>query len=78
MFKNAADRLKAWEGVVTRRTRSSPDGQNMYHSLTVELTNGTIKQVPVPGSLWNAVAAGDRLVKHAGEADPSRVDDFGL
>jgi len=70
MFKNAADRDNAWEGVVKDKSRSSPDGRSFYHALTVVLDNGTTKKVQVPGRFWTGVSAGDRVVKRCGDDDP--------
>ncbi|GLZ77764.1 hypothetical protein Afil01_25710 [Actinorhabdospora filicis] len=63
-------KAEAWEGVVTEKKRSSPDGQNMYHRVTVELPDGEHKDVRVRGAFWRSVEPGDRLVKRSGETDP--------
>jgi len=47
MFKRGADKDDAWEGVVTSKKRSSPDGQNMSHRVTVTLSDATLKEVRV-------------------------------
>ena len=73
MFKRGGTRDDAWEGVVTDKKRSSPDGQNMYRRLAVTLDDGTVKQVRVRRALWNSVEPGDRIVKRPGEAAPAKI-----
>ena len=63
MFKRRQARDEAWEGVVTGKKRSSPDGQNMYHRVSVTLKDGTVKEVRVRGGLSKTLEPGDRIVK---------------
>ena len=74
MFKRGAGKDDAWEGVVTDKKRSSPDGQNMYHRVTVTLSDGTLKEVRVRRALWNTLSAGDRLVKQPGQKFPAKLE----
>jgi hypothetical protein len=73
MFRRRASQDDAWEGIVTGKKRSSPDGQNMIHDITVTLDDGSQKQVRVRGALWKQVNDGDRLVKQAGEKYPEKA-----
>jgi hypothetical protein len=73
MFKRGRTRDEAWEGVVTGKKRSSPDGQNMYHRISVTLGDGTVKEVRVRGTLWKTLEPGDRVVKRPGETKPVRI-----
>jgi len=70
MFKRGGTRDEAWEGVVTDKKRSSPDGQNMYHRLAVTFGDGTVMQVRVGRALWKSLEPGDRIVKRPGEKAP--------
>jgi hypothetical protein len=70
MFKRGGTRDEAWEGVVTGKERSSPDGQNMYRRLAVTFGDGTVKQVRVGRARWNSLEPGDRIVKRPGEKAP--------
>ena len=70
MFGRGKHRDEAWVGVVAEKKRSSPDGQNMYHHVSVELADGQRKDVRVRGKLWRTLEVGDRLSKPAGENDP--------
>ncbi len=72
--RRADRRDDAWEGVVVSKDHSSPDGQNMYHSVTVKLANGTTKEVRIPGSLWKTLNEGDKVQKRAGNYDPAKVE----
>ena len=73
MFKRGLGKSDAWEGVVTDKERSSPDGQNMYHHVVVTLSDGTVKVIRVRRALWNRLIAGDRLVKRAGQIAPAKI-----
>ncbi len=73
MFKRRQARDETWEGVVTSKKRSSPDGQNMYYRISVTLGDGTIKEVRVRGSLWKTLGPGDRIVKQPGETKPVKI-----
>ena len=73
MVKRGGTRDDAWEGIVTDKKRSSPDGQNMYHRLAVTLGDGTVKEVRVRRRLWKSVEPGDRIVKRPGEAAPVKI-----
>jgi hypothetical protein len=73
MFKRRAGKDEAWEGIVTGKKRSAPDGQNMTHDITVTQDDGSQKQVRVRGALWKQVNDGDRLVKRAGEKYPEKA-----
>jgi hypothetical protein len=73
MSKRGASRGDAWEGIVTGKKRSAPDGQNMTHDITVTLDDGSQKHVRVRGALWKQVNDGDRLVKRAGEKYPEKA-----
>ena len=73
MFKRVTTRDESWEGVVTDKKRSSPDGQNMYHRLAVKLGDGTVKEVRVRRALWKSVEPGDQIVKRVGETAPVKV-----
>jgi hypothetical protein len=53
MFKRGLGKSDAWQGVVTDKERSSPDGQNMYHHVVVTLSDGTVKVIRVRRALWN-------------------------
>lgn len=64
---------EAWEGVVTDKKRSSPDGQNMYHRVVVRLSDASVREVRVRRNLWNALSTGDRLAKRAGEKAPTKI-----
>ena len=55
MFKRGRSRNDAWEGVVTSKKRSSPDGQNMYHRIAVTLSDGSSKEVRVRRALWRTL-----------------------
>lgn len=73
MFKRRAGKEDAWEGNAGGKKRSSPDGQNVIHDITVTLDDGSQKQVRVRGALWKQVNDGDRLVKQAGEKYPQKA-----
>jgi hypothetical protein len=73
MVKRGGIRDDAWEGIVTDKKRSSPDGQNMYHRLAVTLGDGTVKEVRVRRHLWKSVEPGDRIVKRPGETAPVKI-----
>jgi hypothetical protein len=73
MFKRSRTRDEAWEGVVTGKKRSSPDGQNMYHRISVTLGDGTLKEVRVRGGLWKTLEPGDLVVKRSGETAPVKI-----
>ncbi len=73
MFKRKKTRDEAWEGVVTGKKRSSPDGQNMYHRIFVTLGDGTDKEVRVRGGLWKTLEPGDRVRKRSGETKPVKI-----
>ncbi|MGI5204991.1 DUF7489 domain-containing protein [Spirillospora sp. CA-108201] len=62
---------EAWEGVVADKSRTMPDGSNLYHYLKVTFTDGTSKKIRVDGSLWESVSPGDQIVKRAG-SDPAK------
>ncbi len=72
-FKRGISRDDEWEGVVTGKKRSSPDGQNIYHKIAVALSDGSSKEIRVRGSLWKTVDVGDHLVKRAGEKAPAKA-----
>jgi hypothetical protein len=71
--RRAARRNEAWEGVVVSKDRSSPDGQNMYHYITVKMTGNAIKKIQVRGLLWKTVNEGDKVQKRAGDYDPIKT-----
>ena len=48
---------------MTSKKRSSPDGQNMYHRITVTLSDGSSKEVRVRRALWRTLNPGDRLTR---------------
>jgi hypothetical protein len=73
LLKRGVSKDDAWEGVVTGKKRSSPDGQNMYHRITITLSDGSTKEIRVRGGLWKSVNVGDRLVKRAGEKAPAKT-----
>ena len=73
MFKRGDGEDDAWEGIVTDKRRSSPDGQNMYHRVIVAFSDGTLKEVRVRRALWNTLSTGDRLVKQAGDKSPAKA-----
>jgi hypothetical protein len=73
MVKRGGTRDDAWEGIVTDKKRSSPDGQNMAHRLAVTLGDGTVKEVRVRRHLWKSVEPGDRIVKRPGETAPVKI-----
>src|SRR2546429_5767100 len=60
MFKRGRSRNDAWEGVVTSKKRSSPDGQNMYHRIAVTLSDGSSKEVRVRRAPWGPLNPGTR------------------
>jgi hypothetical protein len=72
-FKRGVSEDDAWEGVVAGKKRSSPDGQNIHHKITVTLGDGTTKEIRVRGGLWKSVNVGDRLVKRPGEKAPAKA-----
>ena len=73
MFKRGLDKQDAWEGVVTGKRRSSPDGQNMYHRVVVTLSDGNVKEIRVRRALWKTLSPGDRLIKRAGQTAPTKI-----
>jgi hypothetical protein len=73
MFKRWVSRDDAWQGVVTGKKRSSPDGQNMYHRIVVALSDGTTKEIRVRRALWKSLDVGDRLVKQPGAKAPAKT-----
>jgi hypothetical protein len=73
MFRRGAGQDETWEGLVTDKKRSSPDGQNMYHRVMVTISDGSVKEVRVRGNLWKTLNVGDRLVKRAGQKAPEKV-----
>jgi hypothetical protein len=73
MFKRGLDKNDAWEGVVTDKVRSSPDGQNMYHRVVVTLSDGNVKEIRVRRRLWNGLSPGDRLFKRSGQTAPTKI-----
>ena len=72
MFKRGLSRNDAWEGVVTGKKRSSPDGQNLYHRVSVTVSDGSAREIRVRRALWNELNTGDRLAKRAGDKDPRK------
>lgn len=42
MFKRGAGQDEVWEGLVTDKKRSSPDGQNMFHRVMVPISDGRV------------------------------------
>ncbi|WP_149261966.1 hypothetical protein [Actinomadura sp. K4S16] len=62
---------EAWEGTVTAKSRSNPDGSNLYHYLKVTFTDGRTRKIRVDGSLWSSLNPGDQIVKRAG-SDPAK------
>lgn len=72
MFRRGVSRNDSWQGVVTGKGRSAPDGQNMYHRIVVALSDGSTKEIRVRRALWNTLSVGDRLVKKPGDKDPAR------
>ena len=73
MFRRGLDKNDSWEGVVTDKKRSSPDGQNMYHRVVVTLSDGNVKEIRVRRAVWNALNPGDRLVKRPGQSAPTKI-----
>ena len=69
-FRRGMARDEAWDGVVTGRKRSAPDGQNMVHRITVTLSDGSIRNVRVRGALYRTLAVGDHVTKHPGDRYP--------
>lgn len=59
---------------MTSKKRSSPDGQNMYHRITVTLSDGSSKEVRVRRALWRTLNPGDQLIKRPGETAPAKID----
>ena len=74
--RKAMRRAEAWEGVVTDKKRASPDGQNMYHYVTVELSNGQRKEVQIRGKMWKSLSPGDKVIKSVGSYDPVKVTTY--
>lgn len=72
MFSHKRRREDSWDGVVTGKKRSSPDGQNVYHRIDVTLSDGSVRQVRVRRALWTELQPGDRLVKRPGGEDPAK------
>jgi|GEM_PF-1776276 len=72
-FRRGITRDDVWAGLVAAKKRSSPDGQNIYHKITVAFGDGTSKEIRVRGSLWKTVVVGDHLVKRAGEKAPVKA-----
>lgn len=72
MFRRGLDKSDSWEGVVTDKERSSPDGQNMYHRVDVTLSDGTVNEIRLRRALWNSLSVGDSLVKRSGQEAPTK------
>jgi hypothetical protein len=68
--RGADRRAESWEGEVIDLSRSSPDGQNMYHRVEVRLPDGQTKDLRVRGDTWKSLTVGDVVVKRAGDSDP--------
>ena len=73
MFGHRVRKDDAWEGVVTKKRRVSPNGQYIYYRLVLMLTDGTQKKIRVRRALWRAVNVGDRLVKLPGNKAPAKA-----
>jgi membrane protein implicated in regulation of membrane protease activity len=73
IVRRTTRRKEVWEGVVVSKDRSSPDGQNMYHYITVKLTSNVTKKVQIRGSLWKTLSEGDKVQKRVGDYDPIKV-----
>lgn len=73
MFRRGVAKDEAWEGVVTGKKRSSPDGQNMYHRIVVALDDGSIRNIRVGRAFWKTLNEGDRLVKQPGGRFPVKA-----
>jgi hypothetical protein len=73
MFQRRGFRDEAWEGVVSGKKRSSPDGQNMYHRIVITLSDGATKEIRVRHAMWHDLNVGDRLVKQPGDKYPARA-----
>jgi hypothetical protein len=74
MFRRHVHRDESWEGVITGKKRSSPDGQNMIHRVTLALSDGSSKEIHVRRRFWKELAVGDRLVKQAGDKRPAKIE----
>lgn len=68
----AGRRAETWEGIVTGKSRGSPDGHNTHHYITVKLDKGGTKKIQINGGLWKFLHKGDKVTKHAGHYDPSK------
>jgi hypothetical protein len=66
-FKRGFGQDDAREGTVGGTRRISPDGQNVYHRVTVTFADGAVRDIPVRRALWKTMDLGDRLVKQAGQ-----------
>jgi hypothetical protein len=73
LAKRSSRRAEAWEGVVADKTRSSPDGQNMYHYVQLTLNGGQTRRVRIRGKLWKGLSVGDKLRKRSGEYHPTQL-----
>ncbi|MEV5977424.1 hypothetical protein [Streptomyces sp. NPDC052114] len=74
MFKSRKVREEdAWDGTVVDKTRRATDGSNLYHYVEVRLKDGASMKARVEKALWESLAPGDRLVKEAGTAAPTKV-----
>ncbi|MDH6244437.1 hypothetical protein [Mycobacterium sp. OTB74] len=55
-----------WRGIVVKKSRRLLDGSNLYRSIVVRTDDDRTLRVRVSRTLWNALQAGDAIVKHAG------------
>lgn len=62
-----------WNGIVVDKTRSMPDGSNLYHYVEVRLDDGTSKKARIEKALWESLTTGDRLVKEEGTTAPTKA-----
>ena len=45
----------------------------MYHRVVVTLSDGSVREIRVRRSLWNALSTGARLAKRSGEKAPAKI-----
>ena len=63
---------QAWNAVVVAKSRALMDGSNLYRQVTIRYDDGREERIRVPRGVWKQIAAGDRIVKEAGQ-DPRRA-----
>jgi hypothetical protein len=72
IFRRGGRRDEAWEGVVTGRKRAAPDGQTVVFRIAVTLNDGSLREVRVRRSLYQALEVGDHVTKRSGDRYPAK------